>query len=86
MVRHAVGFGIVDEAHGDGIEMELASKPDGYVREMDENVGAVAVHFVEAELLACADGHVEVADLRLQFGKVFELCRPRGRLRAEPSV
>ena len=45
LVGEAVGLRIVDELHGDGIEMELAAEPDGCVRKMDENVGAVAVQF-----------------------------------------
>ena len=86
LVGEAIGLRIVDELHGDWIEIELAAEPDGGVRKMDENIGTIAVYFVEAELLACADGYVEIADLRLQFRKVFDLRRQRGWFRTETSV
>ena len=71
------------EAH---IVAKLASRADGAVRQVDQNVAAVAVLLVQPELLACTDGDVEVAYLRLGIGQDRHQGGQGLRLRAEVLI
>ncbi len=72
LVEVGVGVGVVEEALGLGVEAEDAAGLQGGLGEVDEGAGAVAVAFVEGELLARFDGLDEVGELGfglLEFGE-----------------
>src|SRR5687767_9914945 len=60
LVDQAVGFFVVFEALGGGVELEVAAELDGDLGDVDEGAGAVAVLFVEGEFSAGFDGLEEV--------------------------